>query len=337
MKEVLVVGGDGIGPEVISQAVRVIQSLDVSVKFVAGDAGLAAYERFGTSLPEETLRKAQRADAVLFGAVTTPPDIKDYHSAILGLRKSLNLYANLRPVRSVPLPGSPEGVDMLIVRENTEGLYAGKERLEDGGRTAITERIITASASERIARFAFELATREQRRKVTIVHKANVLRESCGLFRRTCLEVAKRYPGITTDDCLVDSMAMRLIREPQRVDVLLTTNLFGDILSDEASMLGGGLGLAASANIGERHALFEPVHGSAPDITGTGVANPFASILSAAMMLSHLGYPHEASAVQHAIEMALRRGKTTPDLGGRLGTEQATDAVLSLLSKEAIA
>ncbi len=311
----------------ISSAQLVLEALGLPLSFTEAGAGYGCYLECGTPLPEETPHKAREADAVLFGAVTSPPDVPGYKSAILSLRKELSLFANIRPVRSWPIERSVQGVDIIIVRENSEGLYSGRERVMENGEVAISERVITRAASERIARFAYELAAQERRKRVTIVHKANVLRESCGLFRRTALDIARRFPAITTDESLVDTMAMRLIREPQQLDVLLTTNLFGDILSDEACMLTGGLGLAASANIGDRHALFEPVHGSAPAIAGKGIANPFAAILAGAMMLSHLGYAEEAGRVERAVEEALRRGKTTPDLGGTLTTVQATEEI----------
>jgi len=267
----------------------------------------------------------READAVLFGAVTTPPDIPNYKSAIVTLRQELDLYANLRPVRSLGVPGFRQGIDLVIVRENTEGLYSGQE--EDLGDVAIAKRVISRRGSARIARAAFDLARREGRPRVTIVHKANVLRLTCGLFRRTAFEIAQDYPGITADEMLVDSMAMRLIKDPEKFSVIVTTNLFGDILSDEAAMLVGGLGLAAAGNIGERGAIFEPVHGSAPDIAGQGIANPLAAILAAAMMLSYLGEPEAAERVNQAVAKTIRSGVLSPDLGGTATTGEVTRAV----------
>lgn len=336
MKRILVIPGDGIGPEVTASAVKVLGSLGLPLSFEEAEAGFACYRRHGTSLPESTVKKAEESDAVLFGAVTTPPGIEGYSSAILGLRRSLGLFANVRPVRSFPHAASRQGIDMVIVRENTEGLYAGRERLSEDGNTAVSERVITREASMRIARFAYALAESQGRRKVTIVHKANVLRKSCGLFRESCLEVARDHPAIETDEALVDATAMRLIQRPEAFDVILTTNLFGDILSDEASMLVGGLGLAPSANIGGRHALFEPVHGSAPDIAGKGIANPFAAVLSAGMMLDWLGYAAEAKRVGQAVGRALIQGTTTPDLGGSLTTAQAADALITLIKENVL-
>ena len=333
MKQILVIGGDGIGPEVTSSTVKVLRSLGLPLSFENAEAGYACYQLQGTSLPDETIQKAKSADAVLFGAVTTPPGIKDYKSAILGLRQGLELFANIRPIRSRPIPSSAKGVDMIIVRENTEGLYSGRESLSDDGETAITERVITRTASRRIALYAYTLAKEQGRKKVTIVHKANVLRESDGLFRRTALEIAQQFPEIETEEALVDTTAMRLIQARQRFDIILTTNLFGDILSDEACMLTGGLGLAASMNVGEEHALFEPVHGSAPDIAGQGIANPLAAVLSAGMMLRHLDYGEEAHAIEGAVEEFLRGKNTTFDLGGTLTTRDVTEALITMLHR----
>jgi homoisocitrate dehydrogenase len=344
---ILVLPGDGIGREVIPAAVAVLQATGLRFEFVPGQAGWACFERHGTSLPDETLGAARAADAILFGAVASPSHpVPGYRSPIVALRRELDLYANIRPVatdhrppttdhqslalsvvggQSPTLPldqlgnrrGEGSVVDLVVVRENTEGLYAGRERVEHDGDTAIAERVITRWASERIARAAFELArsraTTDHRppttdheastsgsrssvvgrrsSKVTIVHKANVLRETCGLFRAAALRVAAEYPDVETDELLVDTAALQLVQRPERFDVIVTTNLFGDILSDVASYWGGGLGLAPSANIGDRQALFEPVHGSAPDIAGQGIANPLAAIGCAALLLEYLGSP----------------------------------------------
>jgi homoisocitrate dehydrogenase len=263
---------------------------------------------------------------VLFGAVTTPPGIPNYRSAIVTLRKELDLYANIRPVRTLGIAGFRDNVDLVIVRENTEGLYSGQE--EDHGDYAIAKRVISRRGSERIARAAFELARRENRRSVTIVHKANVLRITDGLFRRTALEVAAQYPEIQVGEMLVDAMAMRLIKDPESFSVVVTTNLFGDILSDEAAMLVGGMGVAAAGNIGERGAIFEPVHGSAPDIAGRGVANPVAAILAAGMMLSYLGDVDSAARMGAAVAASIERGAVAPDLGGSASTSEVTRAII---------
>ncbi|MHB1004320.1 MAG: isocitrate/isopropylmalate dehydrogenase family protein [Chloroflexota bacterium] len=326
---VCVVEGDGIGREVVPAAVTVLRALALPLAFVPARAGFACYQDCGDPIPAETIAACREADAVLFGAVTTPPDIPSYRSAIVTLRKELDLYANIRPVRSLGVPGFREGIDLVIVRENTEGLYSGQE--EDLGDVAIAKRIITRKGSARIARAAFDLAAREHRSRVTIVHKANVLRKTCGLFRRTAFEVASDYPQVSADEMLVDAMAMRLIKDPERFSVIVTTNLFGDILSDEAAMLVGGMGLAAAGNIGERGALFEPVHGSAPDIAGKGIANPLASILAAGMMLSYLGEAAAAERINRAVGSAIAGGLLPPDLGGSAGTAQVTQTVLAAL------
>ncbi len=325
---ICVLPGDGIGPQVVEEAVNVIKALKVNFNFIYGDIGYSAYRNIGSSLPQETLDKVQRCDATLFGAVTTPPNIPNYSSPILKLRQHFNLYANIRPCKSMPISLSREKIDMIIVRENTEGLYSGCERVEDNGNKAVTERIITKKGSEQIIRYAFELAKKKGRKTVTVVHKANVLRETCGLFRKVALEIAKQYPEITHNELLVDTCAMQLIRAPEDFDIIVTTNLFGDILSDEASMLVGGLGLACSGNIGEQTAIFEPVHGSAPDIMGQNKANPMATILSAKMMLEYLGLEREAKVVEKAVMSTIIEGKTTPDLGGRLTTQEVTENII---------
>ena len=326
--------GDGIGPEVIAEAKRLLASLPIDIEWSEGAIGFGAYQRFGAPLPDETVAAVRAADATLFGAVTTPPDIPNYSSPIIRLRKTFDLYANIRPCRSIANPVSRPGIDMVIVRENTEDLYVGIERLEENGEKAIGEMVITRKGSERVARAAFDLARKRGYNKVTIVHKANVLRQTSGLFRRTALEVARDYPEIGADEMLVDSCAMELIRAPEQFQVIVTTNLFGDILSDEASMLVGGLGLACSGNIGVGAAVFEPVHGSAPKLVGTGSANPMATFLSAAMMLDYLGEDRLAERLKKAVDEAIRSGQTTVDLGGTLKTGAVTDCVIKILRSQ---
>ncbi len=319
MHTITVIPGDGIGAEVIPAARAVLESLHLPLVFQVGDAGYGTFERTGSALPADTLALCDRSDAILFGATQSPMGkVEGYSSPILALRQRYDLYANLRPARM-------GGIDMLIVRENTEGMYSRRERLEDGGSTAILERVITAAASERIARKACELAmTRRQR--LTIVHKANVLKETCGLFRRAALEVAQEYPQLEVQEQLVDSCAMFMVQQPQRYDVLVTTNLFGDILSDLAAGLTGGLGLAPSANVGTgKPGVYEPVHGSAPDIAGQGIADPRAAILSAALMLEHLGYAEPAQRVRSITYETLHTGSTA----------RTTQAVLTALAAAA--
>jgi len=323
---ICLIEGDGIGHEVVPAGRQVLEASGLSLSFVEAEAGWDTFQRRGTALPDDTLQTVQRTDATLFGAVSSPlQPVEGYRSPIVALRRHLGLYANLRPILSQPVASSRANIDMLIVRENTEGLYAGQER-SDGDR-AVTERVITRVASERIARLAFALAA-QRRRKVTIVHKANVLRATCGLFREVAFAVAEEYPSISAEEMLVDAAATRLVLDPERFDVLLTTNLFGDILSDEASALVGGLGLAPSANVGERHAVFEPVHGSAPDIAGQGIANPCATFLACALLLEHLGEKSAAEGVRKAVSSVLGEGIHTPDLSGDATTKGATQAVI---------
>lgn len=331
----LIIKGDGIGPEVVEAARKVLDNLGLDLQFEEAKAGFACYQECGDPIPQTTIDAARRAEATLFGAVTTPPDIPNYRSAVVTLRKELDLYANLRPVHSLGLKGAHyrDGLDFYVVRENTEGLYSGQEEIQ--GDTAIAKRIITKKGSERIVRYAFELAKNTGKRKVTVVHKANVLRLTDGLFRRTALAVAEEYraDGIEVQELLVDTMAMRLIKDPENFEVIVTTNLFGDILSDEASELVGGLGVASSGNIGVSGAIFEPVHGSAPDIAGKGIANPLATLLTTAMLLRHINEPAAADRLQTAITRIIAEGTLTPDLGGSANTVQVRDRVIELLGK----
>ena len=323
--------GDGIGPEVIDCAEQVLCTLPLDWEFTHVEIGFGAYERLGIPLPESTLDAIRLASATLLGAVTTPPDTPGYFSPVVRMRQSLELFANLRPSRSVPHISSRPNIDLLIVRENTEGLYSGIERVEEEGNRAITERVITRKGSQRILRKAFDLAKQTNRKIVHVVHKANVLRQTCGLFRTVALEVAEDYPEINMQEMLVDTCAMELVRAPEQFEIIVTTNLFGDILSDEACMLVGGLGVAASANIGEDAAVFEPVHGSAPKLIGTGKANPIATFLAAVMMLEYLGENDYAESLRRATESCIADGQVTPDLGGSLTTRQVTHQVIQRL------
>jgi isopropylmalate/isohomocitrate dehydrogenase-like protein len=329
MYKIAVVPGDGIGKTVVAEAVRVLESTGLEFDFQYMEVGYEVFRKVGTSVPEDVLSKIKRTQACLFGATTTPVGVADYRSAVVTLRKALDLYANVRPAKSYPIRSSAKDVDLVIIRENTEGLYSGIEfELED---SAFTLRMITRRASERIARFAFNLAMK-RRRKVTIVTKANVLRKSCGLFREVSLIVAKDYPEVEVNELFVDVAAMNLVLKPQVFDVILTSNLFGDILSDEAAGLVGGLGLASSANIGDDYALFEPVHGSAPDIAGKAIANPMAAILSAKMMLQYLGEDKWAEHVENAVITVLKEKKhLTPDLGGTSTTREVAEAIINAL------
>lgn len=323
--------GDGIGPEVIEQAARVLDVLGLPLEFTSAEIGFGAYQKYGSPLPAETAAQIRASTAALFGAVTTPPNLAGYSSPVIRMRREFDLYANLRPCKSIPHSISRPGINLVLVRENTEDLYSGIERVEENGDRAIGEMVITRRASQRICRKAFQTARSLGFHKVTIVHKANVLRETCGLFRRVALEVAAEFPDVTAEEMLVDTCAMELVRDPTQFEVIVTTNLFGDILSDEASMLVGGLGLACSGNIGDQAAIFEPVHGSAPKLAGTHTANPMAAILSGAMLLDYLGYLADAGRVRQAVEDLLRAGEVTGDLGGTLSTEEVGARVVERL------
>jgi homoisocitrate dehydrogenase len=314
--DLCVIEGDGIGREVIPAAVDVLRVVVPDVHIRHAEAGWETFLRHGSSLPEATLRLAHEAGAVLFGAASSPPyPVDGYYSPIVMLRRSLQAYANLRPTRYLPVPTAREGIDLIVVRENTEDLYVGHEHTEDEGRTGIAEKVITRAATERVARKTYELAARVERKRVTIVHKANVLQHSDGLFRRVALEIAQEYPDIITDELLVDTAAYWMVKDPTRFDVILTSNLYGDILSDMAAAWGGGMGLAPSLSIGDGVAIAEPVHGSAPDIAGQGIANPTAAILSVAMLLRHhWGRRDLARAIEGAVREALRSGDHTMDV-----------------------
>ena len=299
MYSLCVIKGDGIGPEVISEALLLLGEIGCKFNISEASAGYQCYLDNGTPLPDDTVEICKQADAILFGAVTTPPNIDNYFSPIVRLRKILNLYANVRPFFSLPLSSSRQNIDFVIVRENTEGLYAGKERLTKTGAEAI--RVITKKACEQIIRFAFKLTLKERRKKVTVVHKANILRLTDGLFIKIAEKIHEEFPQIDIEYMLVDSCALNLVRKPEIFDIIVTTNMFGDILSDEAAGLVGGLGIAASANIGDKKALFEPVHGSAPKYKGKNTINPLATFFSVCMMLEYLGENKKAKALKEAI------------------------------------
>lgn len=333
MLKLCVINGDGVGQEVVPAAVQVLQAAVPDLTVVEAEAGWECFERQGVSVPKETLHKIRECGAGLFGAVASPSyKVAGYKSAIVTMRKALNLYANVRPVRSWPLPQTKQGVDLLIFRENTEGLYAGIERLSDDGQTAVTERVITRAASERIAKRAFAVAQASGRRRVTIVHKANVMPVSDGLFRQTVREVAQAYPEIEVDELLADIAALWMVRDPTRFDVVVTTNMFGDILSDAAAHWGGGMGMVPSLNWGDGVAIAEPVHGAAPDIAGRGIANPTATVLSAALLVRHVwGLTAVADRIEQAVEQLLADGIYSADLGGDKRTADITEGILRRL------
>ena len=324
-----VIPGSGIGHEVVPEAIRLLESTDLTFDYQTFEIGYEVFKKTGSSVPDETIVQMRETQACLFGATTTPLGVPGYKSAILTLRKALNLYANIRPAKTLPLKASFEGVDLVIVRENTEGLYSGMEfELPD---TACSVRVITRKATERIVKYAFEISLK-RRKQLTVVTKANIMRKSDGLFLEVARNVAKDYPDVEMKELLVDVAAMNLVMKPQAYDVIVTSNLFGDILSDEAAGLVGGLGLAPSANIGADYALFEPVHGSAPDIAGKGIANPMAAIMASKMMLDYFGETNWAERIETAILSVLEKGKVlTPDLGGSSSTTQVTDAIIKAL------
>ena len=329
MFDICIIPGDGIGQEVTPAARRVLEATGLAFKFKEAEAGWATFERLGTSVPQATLDLVAGCDATLAGAFTSPnKHVAGHFGAIRYMRRHFDLFANLRPAKTRPVKGCFENVDMLMVRENTQGMYVAQERRY--GDVAIADAVVTKEASERIAKVAVDQAA-QRRSRLAIIHKANVLPVTSGLFLDTALEVANAHPEIDSYDLIVDAAAMRLVRDPQSFDVLVTTNLFGDILSDLIAGLVGGLGLAPSANIGERHAIFEPVHGSAPDIAGRGIANPTAAILSAAMMLEYLGESETAARIDAAVDATLREGPLTGDLGGKADTATFTNAVLAHL------
>jgi homoisocitrate dehydrogenase len=338
---IALIPGDGIGREVVPAAQRVLETVGVNAEYLQLDAGFATFQRTGNALPPATLEAARACDGALFGAVSSPSTrTPGYASPILTLRKELDLFANIRPAKSAPVAGSQAGIDFVIVRENTECLYVKREREEDEGNRVVAERVITRRASARVTQAACEIAMRRAvarasgKALLTVVHKANVLALSDGLFRTTALDVAAQFPGLQVEEQLVDSMVYRMIREPQRYDVVIAPNLYGDILSDAAAALVGGLGLAPSANVGEKYVLAEPVHGSAPDIAGKGIANPVAAILAAALLLEHLGDADRAWRIQTAVDAVLESGVWTADLGGRATTQDVTEAVCSAIEAE---
>ncbi len=331
MYKIAVIAGDGIGKEVVDSTIKVLSALGLGISFEYAEAGWEVFKQTGKSVPIDTLEIMKNSDASLAGAFTSPnKKVEGFFSAIRFIRQELGLYANLRPAKSRPIPSSAKAVDMLLVRENTEGLYIGNERRY--GDVAIAEAVVTKKASERIAKVAFKTA-KKRRNKLAIIHKANVLPLTTGLFLETAKAAANNFPTVEVEDIIVDAAAMRLVRYPKSFDVLVTTNLFGDILSDLMAGIVGGLGIAPSANIGLKYAVFEPVHGSAPDIAGKGIANPTATMLSASMMLEHLGEVEAAERINKAIDDVLESGISTPDLGGLATTNDFTKAVIEHLNK----
>ena len=326
--KIAVLPGDGVGPEVIDAAVKVLTSVCDNVDMTFFEVGYGRYQKHGAAITDEIVEEVKKFDAILFGAGTSPPEtVKNYKSVVITLRRSLDLYTNIRPMKSYI---KQNGLDVVIFRENTEGLYTKRDFIR--GDEAVAEKIVTAKKSERHAQLAFERADLLGRKKATIVHKANVLRNSDGLFADVCKRVAKKFPQIQVDEKYIDNACYQLVRDPSQFDVIITTNLYGDILADLAAGVGDGLGFAPSAQFGEKWALFEPVHGSAPDIAGKGVANPVAAVLCVKMMLEYLGEKDKAALVQRAVEDVLSEGAVrTQDIGGTAKTSEMAEAFVSKL------
>ncbi len=329
--------GDGIGPEIMDATLRVLEAAGASFDWDEQLAGVAAVNDAGTPLPDATVESIRHTGLALKGPLTTPVG-SGFRSVNVALRREFDLYANVRPTRSIVPGGRYDGVDVVLIRENTEGLYVGFEThipvRGDPKAVAQSVAIVTRHGCERIVRYAFEYARAAGRRKVTIVHKANILKAVSGLFLEVGREVSRAYEGrVAVEDMIIDACAMKLVLDPSRFDVIVTTNMFGDILSDEIAGLVGGLGLAPGANIGDEAAIFEAVHGSAPDIAGQGVANPSALILAAAMMLDHVGESSRAGRIRGAVERTIREdGIRTRDLGGHATTATFADAVARRLA-----
>lgn len=330
-KTVAVIKGDGIGPEIMDATLRVLEALECGLEYEEIEAGLGALEKHGTLIPQASLDAIAKHGVALKGPLTTPVG-KGFSSINVQLRRHFDLYANVRPATSFPGTRSRyEDIDLITVRENTEGAYLAEgQSLSEDGETALATIKVTRSGSERIVRYAFELARSKGRKKVTAVHKANIIKSSSGLFLEVAREVAKDYPEIEFQEMIVDNACMQLVMNPHQFDVVVTTNLFGDILSDLCAGLVGGLGLAPGANIGQEAAIFEAVHGSAPDIAGQKLANPCALLLAAADMLDHLGMIDKGTKIRTAIRAVLERDRdrVTPDMGGSGTTDTFAEALV---------
>lgn len=328
---VTLIPGDGIGPEISEAALRVIEATGVNINWEVVEAGEKVMAECGTPLPDSVLESIKKNKVALKGPITTPIGT-GFRSVNVALRKALNLYANLRPTRSFEgVKSRYEGINLVVVRENTEDLYAGIEHMV-GDDAAESIKIITRKASERIVRFAFEYAREEGRRKVTAVHKANIMKCTDGLFLESARKVAQEYPDIEFEDRIVDNMSMQLVMKPELYDVLVLPNLYGDIVSDICAGLVGGLGIAPGANIGDEIALFEPVHGSAPKHAGQNKVNPTAIILSGVLMLKHLGEKEAADRIVAGVARVLKEGKkVTYDQGGTASTSEMADAIIAAM------
>lgn len=332
-RSITVIPGDGIGPSIIDAALRIMDHAGCNFHYDYADAGLMALEKHGELLPQVTLDQITQNKIALKGPLTTPVG-GGFTSINVSLRKLFNLYANVRPVVSFEGTQSRyNNIDIITIRENTEGMYSGVgQKRSDDNSSAEAMSIITREGAERIVTFGYELARKEGRKKVTVVHKANILKSTSGLFLEVAREIAPRYPDIETQEMIVDAACMNLVMYPERFDVIITTNLFGDILSDLCAGLVGGLGMAPGANIGKDVAIFEAVHGSAPDIAGQNIANPCSVILASIQMLEHLGMADKAAQIRNAVRKTIAEGKTvTRDLGGNASTTEFTDAIIANL------
>lgn len=332
-RKITVIPGDGIGPSIIESAIQILTHAGCDFEYEYADAGLVALEKHGELLPQATLDLIEKNKVSLKGPLTTPVG-GGFTSINVSLRKKFNLYANVRPVISFKGTKSRyENIDIITVRENTEGMYSGAgQKRSDDNNSAEAMSIVTRDGAERIVKFAFELARQEGRKKVTIIHKANILKSTSGLFLEVARDVAARYPDIQSEEMIVDAACMNLVMYPERFDVMVTTNLFGDILSDLCAGLVGGLGMAPGANIGDGAAIFEAVHGSAPDIAGKNIANPTSVILAAIQMLEYLGMQDKAERVREAVRATIESGdRVTRDLGGTASTSEFTQSIIDRL------
>ncbi|HHQ4452579.1 TPA: isocitrate dehydrogenase [Aeromonas veronii] len=332
-RKITVIPGDGIGPSIIESAIQILTHAGCDFEYEYADAGLVALEKHGELLPQSTLDLIEKNKVSLKGPLTTPVG-GGFTSINVSLRKKFNLYANVRPVISFKGTRSRyDNIDIITVRENTEGMYSGAgQKRSDDNKSAEAMSIITREGAERIVKFAFELARQEGRKKVTIIHKANILKSTSGLFLEVAREIASHYPDIQSEEMIVDAACMNLVMYPERFDVMVTTNLFGDILSDLCAGLVGGLGMAPGANIGDGAAIFEAVHGSAPDIAGKNIANPTSVILASIQMLEYLGMQDKAERIREAVRATIESGdRVTRDLGGTASTSEFTQAIIDRL------
>lgn len=330
-----VIEGDGISHEVIPAALEILQAVVPALRVHTAPAGWEYFKQTNKPMDDGIIDLALQCGAVLVGKASSPSyPVEGYYSPIVRLRRLLSTHANIRPTSYMPVPTAREGVDLIVIRENTEDVYAREENTSDDGMTGVAQKVVTHAASEKVAHTTYKLAQTNERRRVTIVHKGNVLPQTDGLFRRAALEVAQQYPDIETDELLVDTAAYWMVKDPTRFDIILTLNQYGDILSDMAAAWGGGLGLAPALSLGDGIAIAEPVHGSAPDIAGKGIANPTASILSVALLLRHhWGMIPQAVQIETAVHKALEDACYTADIRAQnpLTTREFTDAVLARL------